>query len=114
MKCTHCHAEIAARALICYRCGQATTEPRIKPPAERSLFERPRRSRWPLVLVIVLVLALLLAWFLLDGATGAFAQASNGGQAPLRSGHPLLDAFGDALERVADAPILGFLDGEIT
>jgi hypothetical protein len=100
MKCAHCNAQIADKALICYRCGQATTEPRIKPPAERSLFERPRRSRWPLVLVIVLALAVLLAWFLLDGST-------------LVSGHPFLDALGDALERVADAPVLRFLDGEI-
>ena len=114
MKCTHCNAEIADKALICYRCGQATTEPRIKPPAERSLFERPRRSRWPLVLVIVLVLALLLAWFLLDGATLLFALRGDGVEAALVSGHPFLDSFRDALERVADAPVLRFLDRQIT
>jgi hypothetical protein len=113
MKCAHCNAQIADKALICYRCGQATTEPRIKPPAERSLFERPRRSRWPLVLVIVLALALLLAWFLLGGSTLGFALQGDG-QAPVLSGHPFLDTFGDALERVADAPVLRFLDGEIT
>jgi hypothetical protein len=33
MICTNCGTEIADKALICYRCGQATTEPRIKPPA---------------------------------------------------------------------------------
>jgi hypothetical protein len=64
MNCRHCGTEIADKALICYRCGHATTEPRIKPPDERSLFERPRRSRLPLVAVVVLiVLALLLAWY---------------------------------------------------
>jgi hypothetical protein len=64
MHCRHCGTEIADKALICYRCGHATTEPRIKPPDERSLFERPRRSRLPLVAVVVLiVLALLLAWY---------------------------------------------------
>lgn len=63
MKCRHCNTEIADKALICYRCGNATTEPRVKPPAEGSLFERPRRSRRPLVvIVIVIVLALVLAW----------------------------------------------------
>lgn len=63
MRCTHCGTEIADKALICYRCGNATTEPRIKPPMEGSLFERPRRSRGPIVaLVIVIVLALLAAW----------------------------------------------------
>jgi len=65
MKCTHCGATIADKALICYRCGNATTEPRIKPPDEVSLFEKPRRSRIPLVAVVVLILlALLAAWAL--------------------------------------------------
>ena len=62
MLCTHCGTEIADKALICYRCGNATTEPRIKPPAEGSLFERPRRSRLPIVaLVVLVILALVLA-----------------------------------------------------
>jgi len=65
MKCTHCGATIADKALICYRCGNATTEPRIKPPDDVSLFEKPRRSRVPLVAVVVLILlALLAAWAL--------------------------------------------------
>ena len=67
MICKHCGTEIADKALICYRCGTATTEPRIKPPEEGSLFERPRRSRVPLVvLVILVVLALLFAAWELD------------------------------------------------
>jgi hypothetical protein len=65
MNCKHCGATIADKALICYRCGNATTEPRIKPPDESSLFERPRRSRLPLVaLVLLIVLALVAAWAL--------------------------------------------------
>jgi hypothetical protein len=36
MKCRSCGAEIAANALICYKCGTATSEPKIKPPAARS------------------------------------------------------------------------------
>ena len=74
MKCKSCGAEIADKALICYRCGNATTEPRIKPPDEGSLFERPRRSRLPLVaVVLVLVLALVAAWAmgLLDAVISA-------------------------------------------
>jgi hypothetical protein len=35
MKCRQCGTEIAANALICYKCGTATTEPKIKPPAAR-------------------------------------------------------------------------------
>jgi len=68
MICKHCGTEIADKALICYKCGNATTEPRIKPPAEGPLFERPRRSRLPVVIIVLIVLALLLlAWFELYG-----------------------------------------------
>ncbi|HTM32805.1 MAG TPA: hypothetical protein VL263_15945 [Vicinamibacterales bacterium] len=42
MKCRVCGTEIAANALICYRCGTATTEPRIPPPATR----RQSANRW--------------------------------------------------------------------
>lgn len=65
MLCTHCGTEIADKALICYRCGNATTEPRVKPPADGPLFERPRRSRTPMVvtvLVLILLALLLAAW----------------------------------------------------
>ena len=65
MTCTHCGATIADKALICYRCGNATAEPRVKPPDQGSLFDRPRRSRWPLVaVVVVILLALVAAWAL--------------------------------------------------
>jgi hypothetical protein len=67
MKCAHCNAEIADKALICYRCGNATTAPRIKPPSEGSLFARPRRSRRPLLIVVILVILALLAAWLLSG-----------------------------------------------
>lgn len=66
MTCKHCGTEIAAKALICYRCGNATTEPRIKPPTERSLFERPRRSRMPLIAIVLLIILAILAAWLLD------------------------------------------------
>jgi len=63
MQCRNCGVEIADKALICYRCGNATTEPRIKPPDDVSLFERPRRSRLPLVAIVVLILlAIIAAW----------------------------------------------------
>ena len=68
MKCKHCGSEIADKALICYRCGNATTEARIKPPDEGSLFQRRKRSRLPLVAIVVLVIvALLVLW-----ASGVF------------------------------------------
>ena len=58
MTCKYCGTEIADKALICYRCGNATTEPRIKPPSEGPIFERPRRSRLPVVAVILIIIAL--------------------------------------------------------
>jgi hypothetical protein len=66
MKCKYCGTEIADKALICYKCGNATTEPRIKPPDEGPILGRPRRrSRLPSVaIVIIVVLVLLLAWLL--------------------------------------------------
>ncbi len=53
MKCRSCGAEIADNALICYKCGTATQEARIKPPAPRR-----RLSRGTLAGLIVLGLAL--------------------------------------------------------
>ena len=65
MRCKFCETEIADKALICYRCGNATAEPRVAPPADGPLFDRPRRSRMPLAVVIVLVILALLAAVLL-------------------------------------------------
>jgi uncharacterized membrane protein YvbJ len=64
MTCTHCGTEIADKALICYRCGHATSEPRIKPPDDGPIFTRPRRSPLPtVVLIILIIVAILAAWF---------------------------------------------------
>lgn len=41
MKCRSCGTEIAVNALICFRCGTATAEPRIPPPAARRQGARP-------------------------------------------------------------------------
>jgi uncharacterized membrane protein YvbJ len=65
MTCTHCGTDIADKALICYRCGHATSEPRVKPPASGSIFEPARRSRRPLAVVAGVVAAValgLLGW----------------------------------------------------
>ena len=61
MICAHCGTEIADKALICYRCGNATTEPRIKPPAGGPLFARPRRRRLSVPILIALVILILVA-----------------------------------------------------
>ena len=68
MICRQCGTEIADKALICYRCGRATTDPRITPPDEGSLFDgrSRRRSRAITVLVVVAVIvaALIVLWVL--------------------------------------------------
>jgi hypothetical protein len=51
MICRTCGTEIADKALICYRCGTATTERRITPPSER-----PRRGPFPLIVSMLLIL----------------------------------------------------------
>jgi len=100
MICAHCGTEIADKALICYRCGNATTEPRIKPPAEGSLFERPRRRRMPIVAIVILIVLIalaLLAWLLGVGGSTQSADAGDAG-ASLAA---FLHALGDRLQRIA-------------
>ena len=48
MICKQCGTEIADKALICYRCGTATSEPRTRPAAPRA-----RRSPMPALLALV-------------------------------------------------------------
>jgi hypothetical protein len=65
MRCRNCGTEIADKALICYRCGRATTDPRVRPAEEGSIFDRPRRRRGPVATAItILLLALIILWFL--------------------------------------------------
>jgi uncharacterized membrane protein YvbJ len=54
MQCRQCGAEIADKALICYKCGTATTAAKYQPAPLRA-----KRSR-PNTLIVVLVIALLL------------------------------------------------------
>jgi uncharacterized membrane protein YvbJ len=60
MQCRKCGAEIADKALICYRCGTATTEAKYQPAP----LARQRSSSRTLVLVIAIVIAVLLALYL--------------------------------------------------
>jgi hypothetical protein len=54
MQCRQCGTEIAEKALICYRCGTATSEPRVKPLAPG------RRGRRSPLLALVALLALVI------------------------------------------------------
>lgn len=63
MQCRHCGTEIADKAIICYRCGAATTDPTFKPPAPK------RRRGWLLIVAAVLVALAIAAgvWLILTG-----------------------------------------------
>ena len=70
MQCRYCHTEIADNALICYRCGRATTDPKVKPPTEESIFAHRHKSRWPVIVVIVVIVIVAIlaaASFLMNG-----------------------------------------------
>ena len=62
MQCRNCGTEIADKALICYRCGTATTEAKYKPAAlpGRAL---SRRSLVASVIIIAIALLVLLALY---------------------------------------------------
>jgi hypothetical protein len=61
MQCRNCGTEIADKALICYRCGTATTEAKYKPHAPAP----PRSSSTMLIVAVVVALVVALAFFLL-------------------------------------------------
>lgn len=55
--CTNCGTEIADKALICYRCGQATFQ------AKRAPAKPAARGR-QLILVVAMIILILSAFFL--------------------------------------------------
>jgi hypothetical protein len=52
MKCRNCGTEIADKALICYRCGTATTAPKIAPPPSK-----PERGPIPVIIAMLIIMA---------------------------------------------------------
>ena len=57
MQCRNCGTEIADKAIVCYRCGAATTD-----PVRRAV--RLEKSRSPILSLGVLVVLVLLALYL--------------------------------------------------
>lgn len=53
MKCRHCGTEIADKAIVCYRCGRATSDPLRQPAAAR------RRGRGATLDIVVAFLLLI-------------------------------------------------------
>jgi uncharacterized membrane protein YvbJ len=64
MKCRSCGTEIADKALICYKCGTATTEAKYQPYKKASGGSRSTIV-WVTIVIAVLV---LLALFLLNSS----------------------------------------------
>jgi hypothetical protein len=69
MKCRACGTEIADNALICYRCGTATTEAKYKPAPLQA-----RRSRANLNFTVAAVLLVAVALYAGRTATGETAR----------------------------------------
>ncbi len=46
MICKSCGTEIADKALVCYRCGQATSEPKVRPGVPAGRRSRSRAVAW--------------------------------------------------------------------
>ena len=57
MQCRNCGTEIADKAIVCYRCGTATTD-----PVRRAVPVKPRRTT--LVPVVVLMVLVAIASYL--------------------------------------------------
>ena len=69
MQCRKCSTVIADNALICYKCGTATTEAKYQPPAARS----PSRSS---LIATLIAIALIVIMFVMMGrvSTGETSQ----------------------------------------
>jgi hypothetical protein len=65
MICRQCGTEIADKALICYRCGTATTEPRTRPP------ERAPSRGGTLAALLALVVLVVAGLFMGQAGQGA-------------------------------------------
>jgi protein-S-isoprenylcysteine O-methyltransferase Ste14 len=65
--CTNCGTEIADKALICYRCGQATFQAKRQPA-------RPAAKGRQLILVVSMIILILAALFLGQVQTGTVPE----------------------------------------
>lgn len=75
MQCRQCGTEIADKAIVCYRCGAATTDPVRKAVP----MQRRRRSLVPVVAIVVLIaLALFLGQLSRTAANPELPQLAAG------------------------------------
>ena len=76
MICRSCGIEIADKALICYRCGTATTEAKYRPPARSSSRRTPSLVAGVIALLAVAALVFGLISAEQDTRTTAFVVAA--------------------------------------
>jgi hypothetical protein len=73
LQCTSCGAEIADKAIVCYRCGAPTA---IPAPAKRQQEAPPaRRPAWGAIAALVAILAIL-GWFATETEPGTGARTA--------------------------------------
>jgi uncharacterized membrane protein YvbJ len=63
MNCRNCGAEIADKALICYKCGTATTDAKYQPAKLGDRAASRSSSRTLIVTVVIIALLVLLALY---------------------------------------------------
>ena len=61
MNCRQCGTEIADKALICYKCGAATTDPVYQPPAPERHRSRGSRASFIVTFIALVLLAAVAA-----------------------------------------------------
>jgi hypothetical protein len=59
MTCRACGAQIAEKAIVCYRCGAPTAEPSVTPARPAA------RSRTPMLIALVVIVIAVAVWFAL-------------------------------------------------
>jgi Flp pilus assembly protein TadB len=60
MQCRSCGTEIADKALICYKCGAATTDARYQPPSAGRSGSRAGAIATAIAVALVILLAVVL------------------------------------------------------
>jgi hypothetical protein len=70
MKCRQCGTEIADKAIVCYRCGTATTEAKFKAPPARTPWSSINLVSSALAVVFLALLALYMQRFVTVEAPG--------------------------------------------
>jgi hypothetical protein len=73
MRCRNCGIEIADKAIVCYRCGTATVEPKFKPPTAQQ--RAWTLARLMLIALAILIVADVVMWFAAEGAVRAIGWA---------------------------------------